>query len=480
MPPNIILITTDQQRGDCLGIAGNEAIQTPNLDALAASGTYFRRGSSECPSCFPARRSLMSGMSPAGQGMVGMQGIDEWKPPFTLPGLLHDAGYHSYLVGKLHLQPTGKRFGFDHQELADGSMDPNNAYVRWLRERWGRKEVDAAFGHGVDPNGWIGRPGHLPEEQTMTWWCMERAIDFLKNTRDPTSPFFLNVSIFDPHPPLVPPTHYYDRYVHRDLPPPAIGDWAEDPGLQSGYPTAATRMHLRAHDMQCLRAAYYATINFIDDQIGRLLQHLRRNGLDRDTMIIFASDHGEMLGDHYLFRKCWPYEASTRVPFIVKLPPSMDAPSGIASDCPVGLQDVLPTCLSAAGVPAPEIVTGKDLMPICRGQTDSVRDMLHLEDGGTYTPDDGYHALLSERYKYVWYSQRQTEHLFDLAEDANETRDLTLTAEAETLLAPWRGRMVEVLRDRPEGFVEGDQLVRGKASRYLIPNYEPDRFYPYL
>ena len=83
------------------------------------------------------------------------------------------------------------KFGFDHQELADAPMDPDNAYVRWLRERWGRKEVDAAFGHGVDPNGWVGKPGHLPEEQTMTWWCMERAIDFLKNTCDPTSPFFL-------------------------------------------------------------------------------------------------------------------------------------------------------------------------------------------------------------------------------------------------------------------------------------------------
>ena len=478
--PNIILITTDQHRGDCLGIDGHPDVQTPNLDALAASGIRFRRGMTESPSCIPARRCLMTGMAPAAQGMVGMTSAP-WDPPHTLAGSLRDAGYQTALIGKLHLAPKGKRFGFEVQELADGPYEyEGNAYTRWLRDEHGIKDVDGGIAHGVDVNGWVGRPGHLTEQQGMTWWCASRAIDFLHYQRDPTAPFFLNVSIFDPHPPLVPPEWYYDRYIQMDLPEPAIGDWAQDPGgPQRGYPTAAWRVNLDPELMRCCRAAYYATVNYIDDQIGRLVQYLKRENLYNDTLILFTSDHGEMLGDHHLFRKCWPYEASARVPYLLKPPAGWRVPSAV-SDCPVGLQDVMPTFLDAADAAIPDACTGKSLLPIVKGESAAVRETLHIEDSGTYEAIDGYHALIDHSHKYIWYSQRGTEHLFDLAADPDERTDLALGEKSDHLLAPWREKMAGVLANRPEGFVDGGKLIIGKPHTKWVPGFPADKFMPFI
>ena len=221
--PNILFIMTDQQRGDCLGLDGHPVLNTPNLDYLAHSGTLFRHGYSETPSCIPARRTVMSGQAPATHGMVGMTGGVDWQPAATLAGELSAAGYQCEMIGKLHLWPHRKRFGFHHMLVADSTRGKDNDYLDWLGgavpiERW-------AMAHGISPNGWQARPNHLPEEQTHTFWCISQAIEFLSK-RDPTVPYFLNVSFIDPHPPFTPPQFYYDRYAGRDLGQPAIGDWA--------------------------------------------------------------------------------------------------------------------------------------------------------------------------------------------------------------------------------------------------------------
>ena len=274
--PNILLITTDQQRGDCLGLDpdGPDCLQTPNLDWIGRSGTHFRRGYAECPSCIPARRGIMTGTAPAANGAVGYRGA-AWDPPHTLAGELSAAGYQTEMIGKLHLSPPRKRYGFDHLQLSDATHGTaNNDYVEWLQQYHRRHDYDPGMAHGVSANGWVGRPHHLPEEQMHTFWCVDRALKFMRK-RDPSTPYFLNISFIDPHPPLTPPAHYYERYIQRELPEPVVGDWAPElDGQQKGFNPNAWEISLDKYDMQCARAAYYGMINFIDDQIGRLMQNM--------------------------------------------------------------------------------------------------------------------------------------------------------------------------------------------------------------
>jgi arylsulfatase len=480
--PNIILLTTDQQRGDCLGIDENapDCLQTPNLDALAAFGARFRRGYSECPSCIPARRSLMTGAAPAAQGMVGMLSSN-FNPAHTLAGELQKSGYQTFLSGKLHLQPRGKRFGFEQQTLTDTSSTLDDAYGRWLVQEHHRSEVDLGGSHGKDSNGWVATPNHLPVEQTHTYFCVSKALEYLKHHRDPTAPFFMNLSLVDPHPPIVPPQAYYDRYIQRELPQPAVGDWVSPWAGKptKGLKTDAWRIKLSDHDMQCCRAGYYATINFVDDQVGRFINFLKRNSLWENTWLLFTSDHGEMLGDHHLFRKTFAYEGSARVPFFIHAPKNQGlAPT--VSDCPVGMQDVMPTLLDIAGAPVPSACTGKSLLPILRGQVSSIREVLHGEHAGQYDYNTGVHYLVGDRYKYIWYSQTAAEHLFDLKTDPNELHDLARSPDGPTLLAPWRDRLANVLKDRPEGFVKEGKLTPGAPHKHLVPGHPVDSFTSFL
>jgi arylsulfatase A-like enzyme len=324
----------------------------------------------------------------------------------------------------------------------------------------------------------VGRPHLLPEEQMHTFWCFDQAMQFLK-TRDPSAPYFLKISVIDPHPPLTPPAFYYQRYIDRKIPSPVVGDWAPNfGGPQKGLATDASEIHLPEQDMRCARAAYYGMINFVDDQVGRLMQFEANEA--REWFIIFTSDHGEMLGDHNLYRKTWPYEASARIPFLVRAPDSWDLPGEQVCESPVGLQDVMPTILDATGVDIPDTCTGKSLLPIIRGDATAVRDFLHGEHSGCYRNDQGNHFLTDGHEKYIWYSQTGVEQLFDLDADPHETVNLADKPNAQNTLGAWRAKLVVILDGRPEGFTDGKSLVPGRPHGTLLPGYDPDAQYPFL
>ena len=254
--PNILLIMTDQQRGDCLGIDGHPVLQTPNLDWLARTGTRFRRGYSECPSCVPDRRVLMSGQTPYVNGMVGYRDGVEWHPDHTLAGELEKSGYQTEMVGKLHLFPLRKRYGFGHLRLADGPrrQSGQNDYIDWLMEG-GAMPMESGVSHGVASNGWVERPDILPENKTHMFWCVDQAMRFL-DKRDPSAPFFLNVSFIQPHPPLTPPQIYYDRYMAENLPMPVVGDWAPPfDSPEKGLDPNASVLSIDSQTMRYARAA---------------------------------------------------------------------------------------------------------------------------------------------------------------------------------------------------------------------------------
>ena len=474
--PNTLLIITDQQRGDALSLAGHPVLRTPNLDFIGASGTRFRRAYSEVPSCIPARHVLMSGQSPEAVGMLGFYYRNEtclWKPEATLAGCLRDAGYETRMIGKLHLQPQRRRYGFDAMELADG-LGGESDYIDWLRQRGvPRHREPSALGMGSC--SWLAKPHHLPEEHTYPAWVVDRALDFLRK-RDPTAPFFLNLSLFSPHPPLAPSATYFEHYNRLDLGQPAIGDWVEPfdgPAHGLNPEGGEQRVDLDPLTMHRCRAGYFGLIHELDAQLGRLLNALGRQL--ENTFILFTADHGEMLGDHHLFGKCEPFEGSANVPFLLRLPgPARklpgDGPKGAICDRPVGLQDVMPTLLDAAGVDVPAACTGGSVLPLARGESVGWRDVLHGEHSGYRAYEEGFHYLVDERWKYIWRSQTGQELLFDLVEDPREQRDRS----ADTDIAPWRRHLAECLAHRPEGFSDGEHLIAGRPHKAFVPGKGPD------
>lgn len=437
---------TDQQRGDCLGCEGHPALLTPNMDSIAGAGTRFSRAYSTCPVCIPARRSFLSGQFPATHGLLAYREGLEWNPPATLPGELSKAGYQTALVGRnMHQHPLRKRFGFDQMVLQCGAD-----YETWLAQH-APPGHGGQRGAGITNNDWTARPWHLPENLHYTNWTVTQAEEFLR-TRDPSCPYFLVVSFLAPHPPLVPPACYFDRYLRANLPAPVIGDWAVPPG--KNLPVDSARINLTGEALRSMQAGYFGLINHVDDQIRRILNPVEQL-VDNNTYILFTSDHGEMLGDHYLFRKSLPYEGSARIPFLIRGP---GIPANQVIDQPVCLEDVMPTVLDLAGVKIPKSVDGRSVVPLLNGKS-QWRPYLHGEHAGTA------HFLTDGVEKYIWWPADGREQFFDLRDDPTECRDLARTAD----LKPWRKRLIEKLRGRPEGFTDGKKLIPGRPYAPIIP-----------
>jgi arylsulfatase len=450
--PNLLLILTDHWRGDSLGRLGHPVADTPHLDSLSAGGTTFSRAYTPCPSCIAARRSLMTGMTPYSQGMVGYQDGKPWEYEHTLARTLRDGGYQTVNIGKTHFHPPRAHLGFEQ-------LTTSADYSEWLDRQPGMTGVER-FAHGVPGNSWIARPNHLPEPMIEETWFTTQALDFLRH-RDPTRPFFLCLSFNGPHPPWCPPQVYYDQFIDRDLPEPAIGDWAARHAEEAVYPMDANQWRGRVpeHVMQRARAAYFAYLAFLDAQIGRLVESMHRGGLLRDTWTLFTSDHGEMLGDHHLWRKTYAYEASARVPFILRPPAGFEAPRNVEVGAPltVGWEDIMPTFLDAAGLEIPGTVEGRSLLPLVRGDYDGWRDCYHGEHSPCYHPENANQFLTDGHWKYVWNPINGEEQLFHLDDDPHECHDLAPTKGDE--LARWRARLAHELRDRD--LSDGEKLIPG-------------------
>jgi arylsulfatase A-like enzyme len=314
------------------------------------------------------------------------------------------------------------------------------------------------------------RPWHLPDHLHPTAWTAQDSVRFLER-RDPNRPFFLKTSFLRPHAPYDPPAYYLDLYKQRDLPAPAVGDWAGIHDVRSVDPDA-WRGRLRPDQEREARAGYYASIHFIDHQIGGVHHFLRRNSLLENTMIVFTSDHGDMMGDHHLWRKTYPYEGSAHIPFLVCLPPTMKAEVQAQSDAPVCLQDILPTILEACGVDIPAGVDGKSVLPMMRDPEAPRRDFIHGEHRASYAAENEHHFLTDGRWKYIWFTRTNQEQLFHLERDPYETRNLAeLPAHAERLRG-WRDRLVETLAARGAGLVHEGRLVcqAGKPAP-ISPHY---------
>ena len=460
--PNVLLIMADQWRGDCLSAAGHPVVRTPFLDRLAAAGTRFTRAYSATPSCTPARASLMTGMRPVSHGRVGYEDDVPWDYPATLAGEFTRHGYQTQAVGKMHVSPPRAQIGFQHVLLhsplgivraaRQRGQDPDlvDDYLPWLRLRLGR---DATFfDHGVDSNSWVARPWDKPEHLHPTNFVASEAADFLRR-RDPTRPFLLFASFNAPHPPYDPPAWAFESYLDAEMPQPPVGDWV-DAVAQWDDPLNPTALvgSVRQETLRRARAGYYGHMSHVDQQINFLLEELDHRGLRENTVVCFLSDHGEMLGDHHMFRKGFPYEGSARIPMLLAGP---GVAAGQVRDDVVELGDVMPTLLTAAGLPIPESVEGHSFLDAA-----PARPWLH-----------GEHTLLGQSFqwltdgteKYIWWSETGREQLFDLGVDPQELHDLA--PEQPGRLERWRAALVTELAGREEGFVAQGRLVTGRPVR---------------
>ena len=472
--PNIVLLMVDQWRADCFGTMGHPIVETPNIDMLFERGTVFDRAYAAVPSCIAARASLLTGLRHRRHGRVGYHPSISWDYPFTIATVLAEAGYLCHAVGKMHVWPARRRMGFQDVELHDGytaeerrrlsNFEQSDDYLPWLRLRSHPEAdiTDAALGC----NGYDVRPWPMDDRLHPNAWAVSRAADFLRR-RDPTMPFLLKVSFHRPHPPIDPPQWALDRYADVTLPPLVEGDWNDRsapprPGhfLDSPVPTNPAAID-RA------RRGYYAQLTAIDHELNRLIHSLGEHRLLDNTAFVFVGDHGEMLYDHWRVAKNLPYEASARVPMMIRLPGKRHAAA--RSSAVTELMDVLPTMCEIAGVEPPEEADGHSLLALTRGDAASVRDTLHGEHfnwaSSTSVSDDNQ-WVTDGRFKYVWFPRNGGEQLFDLDADPTECRDVALEDPATT--ERLRGVLVAALDGREEGYVRDGELVTGRMGKATL------------
>lgn len=462
----------DQMRGDFVGINGNDNIDTPNLDMMARRGYNFKNAYSAVPSCIASRAALMTGMNQRNHGRVGYEDCVPWNYPSMLPEVFAENGYHTQCIGKMHVYPERKLCGFHNVILHDGYLAASrnrlnssgsqfeqcDDYLKWLKNEL-RHSVDLND-FGLDCNSWVARPWGYPEYTHPTNWVVTESIDFLRR-RDPTKPFFLKMSFVRPHSPLDPPEAYYNQYLDTKVKGPVIGNWVEDSeGNRDGLDVDAKRAIIKEEAIIRARRAYSASITHIDHQIRRFLITLNEYGELNNSIIMFISDHGDMLGDHYFFRKAVAYEGCTKVPFIVYDPGNcLGAEAGKEFDEVVELMDVMPSLLDFVGIEIPDTVDGMSVKSLIKGKDKTWRDYIH----GEHQYDEySSHYITNGKKKYIWYSQTGEEQFFDLEKDPDEVENLIDDLSYDDDIKKYRNYLIKELEGREEGYTDGEKLIVGR------------------
>lgn len=473
--PNVMVICVDQMRGDAMSGAGHPTVKTPHLDEIAGQGTRFARAYSATPTCVPARVALFTGQSQERHGRTGYRdGIPFTEAhPVTMQGVLRDNGYQTQAIGKMHVFPERSRCGFDDVRLHDGflhygrraggrHLEANDDYLTWLRRQPGMDAHADYFDDGVGCNSMVSIPWNRDEHLHPTNWVVHETLDWLQR-RDPTMPFFSYVSFHRPHAPFNPPQWAFDQYFHGPRVEPPRGDWIDgfaDFRRDNYHQTVMGRLDPESHHRTV--SGYYGLISHIDLQINRLIEGLADHELLDDTVIIFVSDHGDMMGDHDLYRKSVGYEGSANVPMIIRPAPrfSPDAPKGQVITEVTELRDIMPTVLELAGVPTPETVDGSSLVRFVHGDAPQEwRSEIH----GEHTHfAQSLQWVTDGKRKYLWASEKGIEQFFDLEADPQEMHNLIDDPSRAEEVADWRGRLIGYLDGREEGFVSNGRLVAGR------------------
>lgn len=473
--PNILILFTDMQRADTVHALGNSVIRTPHLDRLAAEGTAFTNCLSPSPVCVPARCCLHYGLYPQKTGLFD-NGAMMPDNDASYPALLGRHGYRTHAVGKCHFTPDRLALrGFQSRETQEECVaDPaQDDYVAWLV----RRGFDAYEPHGARGEMYyVPQISPLPAEAHPSQWIGDASRRFIQRAARGRRPWCLFSSFIHPHPPFAPPKPWHKLYRAPGMPLPhapanstALQTWINR--LQNRY-----KYRDRGIDLNLLRqmkAYYYASISFVDFQVGRILDALEATGqLDR-TLILFMSDHGELLGDFNCFGKRSMHDASVRVPLIVRQPGSY--PAGARCRTAVSLVDVYPSLLAAAGGIEPPAggLDGVDLATLARRRATGRVVFSQFSQGPT-----GIYLAASADWKYVWSAGDGREFLFDRRHDPGEADNLAASPRGGDAKAALREALLTHLKScgRSEAFTERNGRLRWRRYARVDETYlnDPD------
>jgi arylsulfatase A-like enzyme len=444
--PNILWICTDSQRWDTLGCTGNRFVRTPRIDRLAAEGALFDHAFTQSPLCTPSRGAFLTGRYPITNRLRqnGQVCPDDLR---LIPRILADAGWVCGLSGKLHLSHCDQRlalgpewwrenpkrwtilgserrvhdgyheFYWDH---AASGLDPASAYTQWLDLRGARitREPRADC-----PLVEVGPPSELHQAT----FCADMAISFMRRHAGRSYPWLFSVNIFDPHYSFDPPADYFARYLDLldEIPDPPVvpGELDDKPQAQRDFRANLKKyLTLDSRQHRMIRAAYWAMCDHLDVQVGRMLDALEATGQSRDTIVIFHSDHGELLGDHGVYIKDqFFYDSSIRVPLIWRWPGQI--PAGQRSDELVELVDLAPTLIEAAGLPTEPGMQGRSQWRRLTGGEATPREDAFCEFLGAHGRARYASMLRTKEHKLVAVHGRDEGELYDLRADPGEHRN---------------------------------------------------------
>lgn len=472
---NILLITTDQQRYDTICAMGYSHMITPNLDELVREGCAFPNAYSSNPACIPARHNMITGLSAKYHGFDDNYFDDNAKNiPFdlpTFPQLLSDNGYDTIAIGKMHFQPCRRHNGFGKMELMEEIPRhlEDDEYAMYLRDNGFRKIQSI---HGVRHMLYMmPQRSLLPEKYHGSSWVAERTIHHLK-MHNSDRPFLIWSSFIAPHPPFDVPKEWAELYSGKKLPNAAI---SKTPVSELALQSAGPASYPDERYLKRARELYFASISFVDYNIGKIIAQLKEIGEYDNTLIIFTSDHGEMLGDCGAYQKLLPYDGSARIPFIVRYPEKVAA--GTLDNRFVDLNDLLPTILDAAGVPYPNPgrLPGESVFTK-NGSKDRTVQYIEYAHGSKR-----WVSLRDVRYKYNYYYGGGKEELFDLMQDPKETLNLLFDnpqSEHIKIRDRLRKQLIELEKQQGlEGYIENnDFIVLDEFQRRFFKENNPPKF----
>lgn len=455
--PNILCFITDQQRADHLSCYGNPDIQTPHIARLAAQGITCTEAYVANPVCMPNRASLFTGQYPKSHG-VRENGMGLSPDTTTLPEMLRQNGYRTASFGKLHLKPYGIE-PHNPAQLCETCETPEH----WdnghglPQPYFGLESVYFTGGHGPyifgDYMGDVGRETHallrkehalrtpsgakeswksaIPPEKHYTTRIADKTIEFIE-AADTERPFFVWCSFPDPHHPYMPPAPYCDMYdpnAIRFAPARREGELAALPPYFAACHSGEQRVggltggaQISEADYREILAHTYGMISLIDVNVGRVMDALEKRNFLENTVIVFMSDHGDMMGDHWLINKGpFPFRGLVRVPTIWRLPGAENA--GHQTSAFVSAVDFLPTALDFAGVKVPHGVQGISYRDVLSGERPGIRDEIYIEYDETYLGDRLRH-LRTDRWALTHFANSEYGLLFDLKNDPQELNNL--------------------------------------------------------